>query len=168
MKNVVASPMSRKGIRDFVYEFRCLFGLEDTPYFPIVHFIEWFLPELGMNYEVLTVDEMDDTYGLTNTEENILYIREDVYLGAIDGKPRDRFTLCHELGHLLLHTRDRISFPRGEVPAYKDPEWQANTFAGELMAPYHLTKNMDVDEIMTKCGMSRQASSIQYKLYHNK
>lgn len=166
MKNVSVAPMSREDIREFVKKFRQLFGLGDVLYFPIVPFIEWCLPELGLNYEISTVEEMDDTYGLTNTKSNVLYIREDVYRGAIEGKPRDRFTLCHELGHFLLHTPDRVSFARGSVPAFRDPEWQANVFAGEIMAPHYLTYYMDVDEIMTQCGMSRQAAQIQYKLCH--
>mgnify|MGYP000952505712 FL=1 len=47
-----------------------------------------------------------------------------------------------------------------------DPEWQANAFAGELMAPYDLVKNMSVEEISEKCGMSMTAASIQYRKYH--
>lgn len=168
MPNVSVSPMSRKSIRDFAENFRHLFGLDDVLYFPIVRFIEWYLPQLGLNYEVLTIEEMNDMYGLTNTKRNVLYIREDVYLRAIDGNPRDRFTLCHELGHFLLHTPDRVSFARGDIPAFRNPEWQANVFAGELMAPYYLTNDMSVDEIMERCGMSRQAAGIQYDLYHKK
>ena len=165
MENVSVVPMSRLAIRKLVMEFRKLFGLEDVLYFPIDRFIEWCLPQLGLEYEVLSISEMRDTYGLTNTKKNTLLIREDVYLGAIDGNPRDRFTLCHELGHFILHTPDRVSFARGEIPAYRDPEWQANTFAGEIMAPYNLTCCMSVEEIMDKCGMSRQAAEIQYKSF---
>ena len=168
MQNVSVSPMSRNDIRNFVKDFRHILGLDDVLCFPIVHFIEWCLPRLGMNYEIQAVEEMRDTYGLTNTKRNILYIREDVYRRAVEGSPRDRFTLCHELGHFLLHTPDRVSFARGDIPAFRNPEWQANTFAGELMAPYHLTCHMSVDEIADKCGMSRQAAGIQYDLYHKR
>ena len=93
-------------------------------------------------------------------------IREDVYDRAVDGNARDRFTLCHELGHFLLHTPERVSFARGEVPTYMDPEWQANVFAGELMAPYELVKNMSACEIAEKCGMSLAAAQVQYNNYH--
>ena len=44
-----------------------------------------------------------------------------------------------------------------------DAEWQANTFAAELMAPYELIRGMGVEEIMRECGMSYTAASIQYK-----
>lgn len=75
MQNVSVSPMSRENIRQFVKKFRQLFGLGDVLYFPIVRFIEWCLPQLGLNYEILTVEEMSNTYGLTNTKRNVLYIK---------------------------------------------------------------------------------------------
>ena len=108
---------------------------------------------------------MEDMYGNTNTGTNVMKIRRDVYERAIKGVPRDRFTLCHELGHYLLHQPEFISYARGDVPRYRDPEWQANTFAGELMAPYGLVKNFSIEDIMGKCGMSRQAATIQYYEY---
>lgn len=144
---------------------RKLLGFENELFFPIVHFIEWVIadPESGMDFEILTKEEMQDTYGTTNTGSNKMRIREDVYEGAIKGNPRDRFTLCHELGHYFLHQPESISYARGNIPAYRNPEWQANTFAAELMAPYDLVKNMSANEIAEKCGMSRQAAEIQYR-----
>ncbi len=162
--NVVAEPMSRKEIRDFTCAIREEMGLKEALYFPIVEFVEWVLanPENGMAFEILTKEEMHDTYGTTNTGQNIMRIREDVYERAVNGNPRDRFTLCHELGHYLLHQPEYISYARGNVPAFMNPEWQANTFAAELMAPYHLVKDLSPDEIAKKCGMSWQAANIQY------
>jgi hypothetical protein len=65
-----------------------------------------------------------------------------------------------------FHIPHSISFARGKIPRYRDPEWQANTFAGELMAPYELVKDMSAEEIAVKCKMSRQAAKIQYNEYH--
>ena len=140
-------------------------GFDKEPYFPIVHFIEWIManPENGMELEILTKEEMQDTYGTTNTGSNKMRIREDVYEGAVRGNPRDRFTLCHELGHYFLHQPENISYARGDIPAYRNPEWQANVFAAELLAPYELVKNMSTNEIAEKCGMSHQAAHIKYK-----
>lgn len=163
--NVSAEPLSRKNIRKITMRLRKLLGFENELFFPIVHFIEWVIadPESGMDFEILTKEEMQDTYGTTNTGSNKMRIREDVYEGAIKGNPRDRFTLCHELGHYFLHQPESISYARGNIPAYRNPEWQANTFAAELMAPYDLVKNMSANEIAEKCGMSRQAAEIQYR-----
>lgn len=164
--NVAAEGMSRTRIRKITEELRELIGCSEKPYFPIVEFIEWVLGDPGneFDYEIVSPSEMQDMYGSMNTGANVMRIREDVYEGAIQGTPRDRFTLCHELGHYLLHQPERVSYARGEVPAYQNPEWQANTFAAELMAPYHLIKDMTVEEIMENCGMSRQAANIQYNM----
>lgn len=166
--NVVAKPRSRVDIRKMTNKLRKLLGFEDSLYFPIVEFVEWILanPEDGIDLEIVEPEEMDNTYGTTNTGINKMRIRSDVYEGAVHGNPRDRFTLCHEVGHYFLHQPESISFARGKVPRYKDPEWQANTFAGELMAPYGLIKNMNINEIMEKCGMSMQAATIQYNESH--
>lgn len=167
--NIAATGMSRKQIRRLAKYVREVCGCDNEPFFPITQFIEFVLgnPENpDFNYEIVEPWEMEDMYGNTNTGTNVMKIRSDVYERAIKGVPRDRFTLCHELGHYLLHRPEFMSYARGDVPRYKNPEWQANTFAGELMAPYDLAKNMTVEEIMEKCEMSRQAATIQYNEYH--
>lgn len=165
--NICAQALSRNKIRQLTYQLRKLIGTENTPYFPIPQFIEYIL--VGEEYFsllILSEDEMKDTYGRTNTANNQMVIREDVYNGAVKGIPRHRFTLCHELGHYLLHQPSTISFARGEIPIYCQPEWQANTFAAELLAPYHLIKDMSVDQIAEQCGMSQQEAFIQHKICH--
>lgn len=166
--NVSAIAMSRAKIRMLTTELRKICGMQDTLYFPIVEFIEWVLgdPENDFDYEIVPKEEMGDTYGTTNTARNVMRIREDVYERAIAGNPRDRFTLCHELGHFLLHQPQYISYARGDIPMYCQPEWQANTFAAELMAPYELVNGLTAEEIADKCGMSKMAAQIQFKTYH--
>ena len=166
--NIRAIPLSREQIRRITMQVRKACGMEKELYFPIVEFIEWGLcdPENNFNYEIVPEGEMEDTYGTTNTACNIMKIREDVYNGAVKGVPRDRFTLCHELGHYFLHQPSFVSYARGNIPAYCQPEWQANTFAAELMAPYYLVRNMSSYVIAVKCGMSKKAATIQYNTYH--
>lgn len=166
MQKVSVEPMSRERIRQLTKKFRNIFGLEEVLNFPILQFIEWILPELGLDFEVVPVDELGNAYGVTHTKKGVMSIREDVYNRAVNGNARDRFTLCHELGHFLLHTPERVNFARGEVPTYMDPEWQANVFAGELMAPYELVKDMSIAEIAEECGMSFSAAQVQYNNYH--
>lgn len=166
--NIRAIPLSRAKIRELTTELRKSCGLQDELYFPIVEFIEWILgdPDNDFDYEIVPEIEMKDMYGTTNTESKVMRIREDVYEGAVQGNPRDRFTLCHELGHYFIHQPGLVSFARGDIPVYCQPEWQANTFAAELMAPYNLVKDMTADGIAKKCGMSKAAANIQYKTYH--
>lgn len=169
MVNIAASALSRRKIRELTEYVREISGYSDKTYFPIAEFIELVLGDPDnpdFNYEIVEPWEMKDMYGNTNTGTNVMKIRNDVYERAVNGIPRDRFTLCHELGHYLLHQPQMMSYARGDVPRFCNPEWQANTFAGELMAPYALVKDMTVDEIMVNCGMSRQAAEIQYNEYH--
>lgn len=87
-------------------------------------------------------------------------IREDVYMRAARGSERDRFTLCHEVGHYFLHQPECIGLARGKIPKFRQTEWQANTFAALLMAPYNLVRGMNYVEIAERCGMSLQAAEI--------
>ena len=101
--NICATALSRNSIRSLTTELRNMCGMQDQLYFPIVEFIEWILcdPDNDFDYEIVPEIEMKDTYGTTNTASNIMRIREDVYERAVAGVPRDRFTLCHELGHFI-------------------------------------------------------------------
>ena len=118
--NVAADPMSRASIRKLTKKLRELAGCDKREFFPIVRFIEWILanPDNGIDLEIVDPDEMQDTYGTTNTGSNIMRIRSDVYDGAVKGDPRHRFTLCHEVGHYFLHQPDSVSFARGKIPIF--------------------------------------------------
>ena len=106
---------------------------------------------------------MGAKHGETIPSENRIRIREDVYERACYGHGRDRLTMAHELGHLLLHRVETITFARedGDIPPYKDPEWQANAFAGELLAPYEYIKDMSIIDIASHYGITEKAASIQ-------
>ena len=167
--NVSAVGLSRYQIRKITNIVRESLGLEDQLFFPIVEVIELMASDDNndFNYEILSEHEMTDTYGTTNTWTNTMKIREDVYEGAVNGRARDRFTLCHELGHYFLHRPEMISNARGKVPTFRNPEWQANTFAGEIMAPCNLIYNMTIEEISEECGISYTAAAIQFEKAHS-
>ncbi len=73
----------------------------------------------------------------------------DVIIANFEGELRRRFTLAHELGHLLLHTKDgseAIIAPRF-ISAIDSPgnstddtraEWEANWFAAGFLMPEDL------------------------------
>ena len=92
-------------------------------------------------------------------------IREDVYEGAARGNGRDRMTIMHEIAHLFLIVIFGVkltrTFASSELPAYKDPEWQAKALAGELMCPAHMIKEMMPEQIASKCGVSIDAARYQ-------
>jgi hypothetical protein len=78
-----------------------------------------------------------------------VWLRADVWEGAQAGNARFRFTVAHEIGHVVLHRSDLIHH-RGcafrdiltateklppEVPIFCSPEWQANAWAGAFLMP---------------------------------
>lgn len=157
-----AVPVSRKDIRNFVKRLREMVGLEDELYFPIVPFLESVLPFLVPDFqlEIVPIEDMGgNMHGETFPGENRNCIREDVYCRAVAGEGRDRLTIAHEIGHLLLHAKKSIALcclaPDEKLKAYEDPEWQANAFGGELLASSYLIRGMSPWEVSEKCGVFR-------------
>lgn len=169
MSPFIAEPISRKKIRSMANFIREQFDLSNVMCFPVVYFLEFGLRQFDddYNYEIAPISEMPNDYGLTFPEENKIIIREDVYDRAIDGVGRDRFTIAHEIGHYILHRPSLIALARNhrkvKVPAYKNPEWQANTFAGELLAPPNIIRGLSEREISIQCGVSLEVARIQLK-----
>jgi Zn-dependent peptidase ImmA (M78 family) len=167
MSSYIAQPISRKSIRQLAYLIREKFDLKEEKYFPVVEFLEFGLPQIDDSFtlEIESINNMRGRYGVTYPEKNLIVIREDVYDNAIAGVPRDRFTIAHEIGHYIMHSPDNIALARDNkkdnLPAYLDPEWQANTFAGELLAPPHIIRNLSLEEISEYCGVSLQVAKIQ-------
>jgi Zn-dependent peptidase ImmA (M78 family) len=107
-------------------------------------------------------------HGETAIREKVIRIREDVYHGAIRGVGRDRMTMAHEAGHYILLVAKGLklfrSFEGIEVEAFRDPEWQAKAFAGELLCPFHLIRGMAAPQIALACGVSDKAAQYHFEL----
>lgn len=165
MSSFRAEPLSRKDISFLAYKTRNILDLSDTEPFPIMEFIECVLPQVDLDFilEIETYKVMKGCNGLTYPSEHHMILREDVYVGAVKGEGRDRFTVCHELGHYLLHTTDRVALARtqGVIPAYADPEWQANAFAADLLIPPYSITGLSINDIADRYKVSYQAAGIQ-------
>lgn len=164
-----ASAISRKNIQDFVRNLKKMVHLENEMYFPIVQFLENILPILipGFQLEIVPKKEMGNKHGETYPSRNMIRIREDVYLGAVDGCGRDRLTIAHEIGHLFMHEGASIALcklaPDEKLRPFEDPEWQANAFGGELLASTYLIKGMTAAEVSEECGVSMDAAKVQLR-----
>ena len=146
-----------------------LFGFNENEPVDLWDLVERFLPEkLGINYDIREVEIMQDIEAAVNPDKGELLIREDVYLALTDptsyGHGRARFTLAHEIGHLILHegvTLNRqIKMKTHKV--YEDSEWQADTFSAELLMPSHMCKGLSLQEIQDKFIVSYTAAKNKF------
>lgn len=148
-----------------------------TPLLPIERVVEWMdsqgcfdldLPEGGLADGKAA--ELQRNPGGTLT----LVVNEKVYEGACMGDNFGRFTLAHELGHYFLHSRQTISLPRASLTPshrpFEDTEWQANTFAGELLVDSRLVPKLcsSVRDVEVVFGVSRVTAEIQWKERENR
>lgn len=138
MNKPIAKARSRKDIIKFVRYLKSRLNFTGLM-FPVCEFVEQILPELDKSFSLEYVERYElpeNTYAYYDPINNTMKIDQDVYLRAANGVARDRFTIAHEIGHYFLI--DEIAYTRREnesVPAYRDPEWQANAFASELLMP---------------------------------
>lgn len=164
MSGLMMPPLSLVQIREKASAFRKIFDLGEDGYVDIVKVFET-LPNYGVDIEIAPVCEMNNKHGQTYPAQPKIVIREDIYERACEGYGRDRLTIAHEIGHLFLHGTDKISLARVEkeyaVPTWCDPEWQANAFAGELLAPFRFIKELPVSEIQMRYGVSMVAARVQ-------
>ena len=160
-----AEPLSRKTIREITKCLRNLCGVEEHQEFPVVRFMEFLLEKVGYTYEICAEEELPRDYARTIPAEKILHVRQDVYIEAVNGNARHIFTIAHEIGHAILHDFETVSFARAneKIRIYENPEWQANTFAGELIAPADAISELSIEEIAERYNCSMQVALIQKK-----
>lgn len=160
---------SRANLRNLALEFRKRLRLENELYFPIVELLDA-MTELFENFSYEIVE--DDVFaGNIHADTDItighIRIKESVYEGACNGEGRDRMTIAHEIGHYFTICfcgfRLTRNFSNTKTITFRDPEWQAKCFAGELMVAAHLVKGMNACEIAKQCGVSYDAACVQYK-----
>lgn len=115
----------------------------------------------------------------TGADARTLYIEEaGLYLTVLRPSPspeRDRFTLAHELGHILLgHLRDFVCTALAKEKAPEEAgvlEKEADLFAAELLAPAVLIfpllsprGPLGAEQLGALCGLSREAAKARMGL----
>lgn len=139
------SPMSRAKIELQATQITQQFWpelLEQPGRFPVLDFFELLRDAYGLDPGVGQLSE--GVEGITWPDGRV-FVSEETYRGAAEGKGRPRFTIPHEGYHgiqhrrqirnALVHTGQLVLHRRQAIPAYRDPEWQANTFASALLMP---------------------------------
>jgi Zn-dependent peptidase ImmA (M78 family) len=159
----VVPPRSAANIEQLALAFRKATETDDDAYLPIVglyDLLHILVP--GASYDVRTKDEMGDNHGLTLLRRKEIWIREDVFHAACRGEGMGRFTLCHELGHLLMH--DGVTLQRAvkQAPIYMSSEWQSDMFAGAVLMPDSMiAMPATVADLMSRFGVSRSAAEVR-------
>ena len=169
MSNYMVEAKSRIDLRKLARILRKHLNLDDELYFPIVELLDVFTEIFDdFNYEVVEDTVLSKkVHADTDIRTGHIRIKESVYNGACNGEGRDRMTIAHEIGHYFILCfcgfKLERNFSDREIPIFRDPEWQAKCFAGELMIPAHLVKGMSKFEITRRCGVSFNAAHEQYK-----
>lgn len=127
------------------------------------------LQDMGfLEFEVVEDWALFGMEAQTKPDENFIQIRQSVYDLATEGDGHCRFTLAHELGHLLLHKgQEAVIYARGEIPKheiYEDSEWQADVFASELLMDSRLVdSNKSASEVAKIFGTSVTAAAMKIR-----
>lgn len=172
-KGFRVSPRSTKEIRKVTQSIRSMFGFTQ-PKVPIVLMIDILTEQQFIELEILEdhhplmADDLGNTQLIKIEEQKLplIRLRNSVYEKATDGDGYSRFTVAHELGHAILHNSDlklsRSITHRDKGLWYMDSEWQADTFAAELLMDLKHIKNGDTPyDISMRFGVSTQSASIR-------
>lgn len=163
-RGVKVAPQSKKNIQKLANAIRSkIFNQSEVECLDLAKQLEFILPKLGLEWEVLDASEMSNTEAATSPDQAKMKIREDIYDALHDPKSplhqRARFTIAHELGHLFMH--EGVALARHNPTGhrhYEDSEWQADAFAAELLMPSNGCKGLSAHQIQTKYDVSYSAA----------
>jgi len=142
---------------------------------PVAEFAEFDM-EVHYGFQLVVTELTGGLEAVTYPRHRTLGLAPDVYEALLSGDGRARFTTAHEIGHLFLHSDSADGFEsgtgpplyrKGQLPAYRDPEWQADSFAASFLMPIatvqEFVRRMGTDEIRMSValGVSRMAARIR-------
>lgn len=143
----------------------------DVPYFPVMEVLEKVLDNrLGLvRLEVWEDADLMGAEGLSFKDGDgvdRIVLPDSVYRGAWAGDARARFTASHELGHWVLHSRVALHRTSQENlrGQFESSEWQANTFAAEVLMPVeYISRNDTAEDLCSRFGVSAQAAQLRLR-----
>lgn len=99
------------------------------------------LLDINFRYEICANDQMPDRDGQTIWNPVGIRVPQRIHDQLEYHGHRARFTVAHELGHIMLHPGEEFSrhaaekIRRSNYPAGRSAEWQANVFAAAFLMP---------------------------------
>jgi len=137
-------------------------ALERPMALDVLYLVDQVLPQYGIHVYPADPAELQQEEGLTNPAgdgEIEILIREEYWTNLTLGgrrANRAKATVLHEFGHAVLHVpvirRRRVHpnaelllrrVPAGAIKPFRNPEWQAWTFAGAVAMPRTTLKMLD-------------------------
>lgn len=166
----IVPPRDRNSIRKDTYKIRAAIGMNDVLYFPIMKFLELIIPQfIDPDFYVEPVDDslLPGRMAETIPEKHLIRVRISVYDAACKGHTWARKIMAHELGHYVYHDATHIAYasvePGSQLPKEFMPEYQADVFANELLAPINLIRGMNPHSVAQKCGVPLSLAEGQLK-----
>lgn len=171
-----APPLSTEEIRAYALQLRQIFSYKNSDRIDVPKLYDRLAlmferANLRFGYQILPDDSPvfdSDEEGYTDMSSGMISLKESVFENACTQKfNRASFTLAHEIGHFFLHYfqgsfRLKRLPPGTRCPPFKDPEWQANTFASEFLMPFDECVGLTPEEIMRKFNVSYRAAEVRY------
>jgi Zn-dependent peptidase ImmA (M78 family) len=152
-----------------VIQFRVRLGMKDVEYIELETVLEKMAHLFpGFSYRCVPDNKLRDAKGMYNPETELMEIPSNVFLGMKNRVPHSRFSVAHEIAHVVLK-HEGVRFRHAERKAYEKlnstiwrDEREAEKFAALLLAPTHLAEHCKTaNELQKKFGLSRDASEIR-------
>jgi hypothetical protein len=187
LKDFFVRSFSNRQIHNFVAEWRARNGVGDAIKVDIVSCLQagWVWTLKGQKkLEIQVLDDeilgSDDALSISRKESALIKIKRSVWKSAKEAvgtdcvsasAARGRFTLAHELGHVVL-CHEKAPMARGSgvnastsrpqsIPKYESAEHQANVFAAAALVRVDLLSVADTaEEVSARFGVSLQVAVI--------
>lgn len=126
----------------------------------------------GVTYDVIGNDcalQLGGVEAMWCPELMTMYIVDETYDKLATEDARALFTVCHEVGHMILmhqvpQVLHRSAMPTVPHKIFEDSEWQADTFAAEFCMPLDIIQAEQLrtsEAIRTRFGVSSQAATVR-------
>jgi Zn-dependent peptidase ImmA (M78 family) len=170
IENHIVRARSSAEIETLACDWRRSLAIEDQWAPNLLEIFNSKLPSLFPGFQL--VCQPDEILGTADafTRHPRIFVRQSVVDQPRNWKGRARFTLCHELGHLLLHPEapsPRMATRNKPAPIddfRKSAEWQANKFAAFFLMPEFIVRQFaSAEEVSEHCKVSIEAARNRFK-----
>ncbi|MFU1583910.1 ImmA/IrrE family metallo-endopeptidase [Escherichia coli] len=156
------SPLSTSMIKSYAHRLRDVLQISNHTYLRLDVLLEGLMASESIELEIVEDHELPKRYAVTYPDKNKIVLQRSVYDAVCNGENHARFTVAHELGHLVMH-RNQSIYARNKTSGghkiYEDSEWQADVFASHFLIDSRLVlPTMTVEDISKTFGVSQQAT----------